>query len=99
MLIDRHLISMVYQLEGRSTKQGLDSWTRGLVDPWTCGPVDCSFLNFTKIRKKHRKTGYGFDFRIMYMPHIATRKILTELRPRLLDVHRQYLCAELGLVC
>ena len=30
-----------------STKQGLDLWTRGLVDSWTD-----FFLNFTKMKKK-----------------------------------------------
>ena len=43
-------------LNWHSTKQGLDSWTRGLVDPWTD-----FFLNFTKMqRKKHRSTEYDF---------------------------------------
>ena len=46
-------------------------WTCGLVDPWTRG---LCFFNFTKMRKKHRKTGNEFDFRIIFfvlctMPH------------------------------
>ena len=33
----------------------VDLWTHGLVDPWTD-----FFLNFTKMKKKHRGTEYDF---------------------------------------
>ena len=41
----------------------MDSWTRGPVDSWTD-----FFLNFTKMKKKHRGTEYDF---LVNMYHAA----------------------------
>ena len=62
---------LVLLLSRHSTKQGLDLCTRGPADSWT---RRLCFFNFTKMRKKHRKTRNELDFRIIFfvlctMPH------------------------------